>query len=79
MSIILTEILQDFRNDLDYSIAKNLLTSLTILDLLGENMPIKSAEKYRQLRKQVITIRKRADVIITSFCIDNNLPLLCSD
>ena len=77
--IILTEVLQGFRNDSDYSIAKNLLTSLTIFDLLGENMAIKSAENYRQLRKQGITIRKTADVIIASFCIENNLPLLFSD
>lgn len=77
--IILTEVLQGFRNDSDYRIAKNLLTSLTIFDLLGENMAIKSAENYRQLRKQGITIRKTADVIIASFCIENNLPLLFSD
>ncbi|MDJ0601834.1 MAG: PIN domain nuclease [Crocosphaera sp.] len=77
--IILTEILQGFRNDGDYNIAKNLLTSLTIFDLLGEIMAVKSAENYRQLRKQGITIRKTTDVIIASFCIENNLPLLFSD
>ena len=77
--IILTEVLQGFRNDEDYKTAKSLLTSLTIFELLGEKMALKSADNYRQLRKQGITIRKTADVIIASFCIENNLPLLFSD
>jgi predicted nucleic acid-binding protein len=42
-------------------------------------MALKSADNYRQLRKQGITIRKTPDVIIASFCIENNLPLLFSD
>lgn len=77
--IILTEVLQGFRNDKDYNTAKSLLTSLTIFDLLGEKMALKSVDNYRTLRKQGITIRKTADVIIASFCIENNLPLLFGD
>ena len=77
--IILTEVLQGFRNDEDYKTAKNLLSSLTILELLGEKMALKSADNYRLLRKQGITIRKTADVIIASFCMENDLPLLFSD
>ena len=77
--IILTEVLQGFRNDEDYQTAKSLLTSLTIFELLGEMMALKSAENYRLLRKQGITIRKTVDVIIASFCIENDLPLLFLD
>jgi predicted nucleic acid-binding protein len=77
--IILTEVLQGFRKNEDYETAKSLLTSLTIFELLGERMALKSADNYRQLRKQGITIRKTTDVIIASFCIENNLPLLFSD
>ena len=77
--LILTEVLQGFRNDRDYKIAKNLLTSLTIYELLGEKMALQSADNYRTLRKQGITIRKTADVIIASFCIENNLSLLFCD
>jgi len=77
--IILTEVLQGFRSDQDYQTAKSLLTSLTIYDLLGVNLAIKSAENYRKLRKKGITIRKTNDVIIATFCIENNLPLLFCD
>jgi hypothetical protein len=67
--IILNEVLQGFRSDKDYQIAYRLLTSLTIYDLLGLRMALKSADNYRQLRKKGITIRKTADVIVASFCI----------
>ena len=77
--LILTEVLQGFKNDKDYETAKKLLSSLTIFELLGEKMALKSADNYRTLRKQGITIRKTADVIIATFCIENNLPLLFSD
>ena len=77
--LILTEVLQGFRNDKDYEIAKDLLSSLTIFELLGETMALKSASNYRALRKQGITVRKTADVIIATFCLENNLPLLFSD
>lgn len=77
--LILTEVLQGFKSDEDYNTAKSLLTSLTVFDLLGETMALKSADNYRILRKQGVTIRKTADVIIASFCIENNLPLLFAD
>ncbi len=77
--LILTEVLQGFRHDKDYKTARRLLGNLTILELLGTKMAVKSANNFRKLRKKGITIRKTADVIIASFCIEHNLPLLFSD
>ena len=77
--LILTEVLQGFREDKDYKIAKSLLDDLTVFDLLGKDMAIKSVENYRALRKRGITIRKTVDVIIASFCIERKIPLLFSD
>nr|WP_254722283.1 PIN domain nuclease [Gilvimarinus xylanilyticus] len=77
--LILTEVLQGFRHEKDYKVAKSLLEELTIYELLGKNMAIKSADNFRKLRKKGITIRKTADVIIASYCIEHNLPLLFSD
>lgn len=77
--LIFTEVLQGFRQDKDYKTAKILLEELTIFELLGRDMAIKSAENFRKLRKKGITIRKTADVIIASFCIERKLPLLFSD
>lgn len=77
--LILTEILQGFRSEKDYKIAKDVLTSLTIYDLLGTELAIKSATNFRKLRKKGITIRKTADVIIATYCIENKIPLLFTD
>jgi len=77
--LILTEVLQGFRQDGDFRTAKRLLMSLTIYDLLGTEQALKSAENFRALRKLGITIRKTADVIIATFCIERGHALLFSD
>lgn len=77
--LILTEVLQGFKSDSHYKMAKSVLTSLTIFDLLGTELAIKSADNFRKLRKKGVTIRKTADVIIATYCIENKLPLLFTD
>ena len=77
--LILTEVLQGFRHDKDYRAARKLFEDVTIFDMLGKDRAIRSAENFRALRKKGVTVRKTADVIIASFCIDQKLPLLFSD
>ena len=77
--LILAEVLQGFRQDSDYITAKRLLTSLTVFNLLNSDLAIQSADNFRALRKQGITIRKTIDVIIATFCIQENHALLFSD
>lgn len=77
--LILTEVLQGFRLDKDYKSARKLFEDVTVFEMLGEKMAIKSADNFRKLRKKGITIRKTADVIIATFCIDQKFPLLFAD
>jgi predicted nucleic acid-binding protein len=79
--LILTEILQGFRQDYDHQTAQQLLTTLIIFNLLGTKaeLAIKSADNFRRLRKKGITIRKTIDVIIATFCIERRHTLLFSD
>lgn len=77
--LILLEILQGFRADNEYKIAKDHLSALHQFNMLTTDLAISAAENYRVLRKQGITIRKTADVIIATFCIENHLPLLFAD
>lgn len=77
--LILTEVLKGFRHDKDYMAARRVFEDVTIFDMLGAQMAIKTAENFRTLRKKGITVRKTADVIIATFCIDQKLPLLFSD
>jgi len=77
--IILTEVLQGFRQDADYETAKQLMTALTIFQLSNPELAIKSADNFRALRKRGITVRKTIDVIIATFCIEAKHTLLFSD
>jgi hypothetical protein len=77
--LVLTEVLQGFRSDKDYRIARSLMDALTVVDMLGKELAIKSAENFRALRKMGITIRKTADVIIATYCIEHDVALLFSD
>jgi len=49
--LILAEVLQGFRNDKDHKTAKNLLASLTAINMLDTTLAIKSAGNSRTLRK----------------------------
>jgi len=77
--LIFLEILQGFKSDRDFNRAKATLESLDRYEMFGHGMALKSAGNYRTLRKKGITIRKTNDVIIATFCIENQIPLLFSD
>jgi len=77
--LILTEVLQGFRRDADFRKARELLGTLPVVEMLGPKAAVRAAENYRALRKKGVTIRKTIDVMIASYCIEHNLPLLYSD
>ena len=77
--LILTEVLQGFRKDYEYRKARDVLSILPCKNIGGYNIAIQSAENYRRLRKRGITVRKTIDVIIGTFCIAENIPLLHDD
>lgn len=77
--LIFLEILQGIDDEHDYHRTRHSLLSLDQFELFGKHMVAKCADNYRSLRRKGITIRKTADVIIATFCIDNRLPLLFLD
>ncbi|WP_409525663.1 type II toxin-antitoxin system VapC family toxin [Nitrincola sp. MINF-07-Sa-05] len=77
--LIFLEILQGIRNDKEYLQTKKSLMALEQYEMFGKDMAEKCADNYRALRKKGITIRKTADVIIATFCIENRHPLLFLD
>jgi predicted nucleic acid-binding protein len=76
---ILAEVLQGFRSDSDFSIAKEYLQSFPCYDLCNETIAVKNAENFRLLRKKGKTVRKTVDLIIGTFCIENEIELLHND
>jgi predicted nucleic acid-binding protein len=77
--LILVGVLQGFRQDKDYRTAKRLLTSLTVFEMLGAEMAMKSADNFRDLRKKGITVGKTIASIVATFCIEHGHELLFSD
>jgi predicted nucleic acid-binding protein len=77
--IMLAEVLQGFRSDRHYRIARDLMLSLNIVNMLNTSIALLSAENYRVLRRKGSTVRKTTDCIIATWCIEYQLPLLHCD
>ncbi|MCQ4190915.1 type II toxin-antitoxin system VapC family toxin [Methylocystis suflitae] len=77
--LILTEVLQGFDRDRDFTRAQKFLTTLTIVELGGKEIALRAAKNYRKLRGLGVTPRKTIDTIIATRCIESDLPLLYSD
>lgn len=77
--LMLAEVLQGFQRDRDLRTAVEVFDSITVLDLVGREMAIKSARNFRAIRAKGYTVRKTVDCIIATFCIERDLPLLQAD
>ena len=77
--LILTEVLQGFRQDREFNQAEDLLTSLMVVELGGQTIATQAARNFRFLRKHGITVRKTIDSIIATRCIQNGYELLHND
>jgi predicted nucleic acid-binding protein len=77
--IILAEVLQGFRSDKEYRLAREILLELPLYQVMTPELALVGADNYRRLRKKGFTVRKSVDNWIATFCIENKLPLLFSD
>jgi predicted nucleic acid-binding protein len=77
--IILCEVLQGYRPQRDFDAARQALLQFPVYSLGGTEIALKSAENYRALRHQGITVRKTIDCLIATFVIQRGFTLLHSD
>jgi predicted nucleic acid-binding protein len=77
--LILTEVLQGFADERDFNTAKKMLTSLTVVELGGQEIAIQAARNFRVLRRLGVTVRKTIDTVIATRCIASGYDLLHSD
>jgi len=77
--LILTEVLQGFTDERDFDQARKMLTSLTVVELAGQEIVIQAARNFRALRKAGVTVRKTVDTVIATWCIENGFDLLHND
>jgi predicted nucleic acid-binding protein len=77
--LILAEVLQGFRSDTSFRLARSLLEALEVREIGGREIAVASAQNYRALRARGITVRGTIDTIIATFCIAEGHLLLHSD
>jgi hypothetical protein len=77
--IVLLEILQGARDDLQASKLERLMTRYHIVEMLDTKIAIRCASNFRTLRSKGFTVRKTPDLIIGTWCIENDCPLLHND
>lgn len=77
--LVLAEVLQGFGSEDDFNQAKKLLTSLVIVNLVGQDIAIQAAKNFRALRALGVTASKTIDTVIATRCIASGLTLLYSD
>ena len=77
--LILTEVLQGFTGEKAFNTALTLLTSFTIVELGGRHIAVQAAKNFRLLSRAGVTVRKTIDLIIATWCIENESDLLHCD
>ena len=77
--LVLTEVLQGFRDHRAFEQARKLLTSLDVVTLGGQHVAIRAAKHFRVLRERGVTARKTIDTVIATRCIVDGYALLYSD
>ena len=77
--LTLLEMLQGARDDGHAARIKRSLQAFKIVPLLDPDLAPRVARNYRKLRTLGVTIRKTADIIIGTYCIENRHALLHDD
>jgi predicted nucleic acid-binding protein len=77
--LILLEVLQGARDEAHASRIERRLRRYACVPLLDVDLAARAARNYRKLRDLGITIRKTADIIIGTFCIEHRHALLHDD
>jgi predicted nucleic acid-binding protein len=77
--LILLEVLQGARDESHAARIERGLRRYAVVPLLDADLAPRAARNYRKLRELGITIRKTADIIIGTFCIEHHLSLLHDD
>jgi predicted nucleic acid-binding protein len=77
--LILLEILQGARDEAHATRIERELRQYVLVPLLSADLAPRAARNYRRLRELGITVRKTADIIIGTFCIEHRHSLLHDD
>ncbi len=77
--LVLFEVLRGFRHERDLRQARQLMESLAVETTGGTDLALAAANHYRGLRAQGHTVRSSIDVLLATWCIENDYALLHLD
>lgn len=77
--LILLQVLQGARDEVHAARIERGLRQFAVVPLLDPDLAPLAARNYRQLRELGVTVRKTADIIIGTFCIERRCALLHDD
>jgi predicted nucleic acid-binding protein len=77
--LMLAEVLQGFDSDRDFERGLQLLRTLEVVDIAGQDVAVQAARNFRALRALGVTVRKTIDTLIATRCIIDGHALLYSD
>jgi predicted nucleic acid-binding protein len=77
--LILLEVLQGARDEAHAARIERSLRQYPVVSLLDADLATGAARNYRKLRELGVTIRKTADIIIGTYCIEHRHVLLHDD
>jgi predicted nucleic acid-binding protein len=79
LDVVMMEVLRGFKEEAQYGVAYRLLLPFLVQTAGGKDIAIASAQIYRQLRKNGLTIRSSVDLLIAAWCLANDCQLLHND
>jgi hypothetical protein len=79
LDVVMLEVLQGARDDLHSRRLENNMRELRLESAMSFKIAVSGAQHSRKLRGLGITIRKTIDIIIGTWCIENDCPLLHND
>lgn len=77
--LVLLEVLQGALSEAHAARIERNLRAFEHVSLLTVELAVRGAENYRRLRDLGVTVRKTADIIIGTFCIETGCALLHDD
>ncbi len=77
--LVLFEVLRGFRHERDFRQARALMNTLTIEVVGNAALAETAAQHYRSLRAAGRTVRSAIDVLVATFCIEQDYLLLHQD
>ena len=77
--LVLFEVLRGFRHERDLRHARQLMETLDLESTGGAELALAAAQHYRALRSHGHTVRSSIDVLLATWCIENDYALLHRD